>query len=191
MSYVLVVTSEEQKDIIDQVKGLSGFYAALRVGVTCIDGKCEITFTDPTYLGMAYLGNEYGNYFEQITNLQSKLAGSMQGFDEVILEPFGSEKGLKEKNLKKYNYMVGMPKFDDTVELAQFFNFKDATDTIEANLNDENSVYIIKYPDLELALYGIALTGEEGEENFLPIIDIGEKKQTSFEYDGCFLFRWE
>ena len=181
--FVVVISSEELKSIVIDLKGLSGFLAALRVGITARDGVYDISYVNPKYLAMAYLQNDYDQWKDQVNTLEQKLKNSMQGFETVVMQPFGSEKGLTEKKLKKYKYMMAMPKFEDVVELAEFESYKIAVETIQTNLaanQISSKVYQIDFPEQKLTLFGISLSGEEGEKNFLPVIDISEPKHTAF-----------
>lgn len=181
--FVVVISSEELKSIVIDLKGLSGFLAALRVGITARDGVYDISYVNPKYLAMAYLQHDYDQWKAQINTLAQKLQNSMQGFETVVMQPFGSEKGLTEKKLKKYKYMMAMPKFEDIVELAEFESYKIAVEKIQTNLaasQTSSKVYQIDFPEQKLTLFGISLSGEKGEEKILPVIDISEPKHTAF-----------
>ena len=181
--FVVVISSEELKSIVNDLEGLSGFLAALRIGITAKDGSYEISYVNLTYIAMAYLQNDYDQWKAQINTLEQKLKNSMQGFEAVEMQPFGSKKGLTEKKLKKYKYMIAMPKFADIVELAEFESYEIALKTIQTNLTasqTSSKVYQIDFPEQKLTLFGISLSGEKGEENFLPIIDISEPQHTAF-----------
>jgi hypothetical protein len=181
--YVLVISSEELKSIVMDLGGLSGFLSALRIGINANNGAFEISYVNPAYLAMAYLRSDYDQKKSQIESLEQKLQNCMQEFETVEMQPFGSEKGLTEKKLKKYKYMMAMPKFDNVVELAEFESYEKALETIQANLELSQSslkIYQIDFPEQKLTLFGVALSGENGEEKFLPIIDISEPKHTAF-----------
>jgi hypothetical protein len=180
--YILVFTSDIQKSIVEEFGGLRGFFAALRIGLTHDSDLTEISFTNPNYWGLAYLGEDFDIYTEKLESLTSIILSSLSEFENPTNQPFGSEKGLKTKKLKNYRYMMGMPKFDDVVTLAEFENYEQAINTIHNNLNKANSqkVYEIDFPSRKLALFGIALSGENGESEFLPKIDIDKPKHTAF-----------
>ena len=181
--FVVVISSEELKSIVIDLKGLSGFLAALRVGITARDGVYDISYVNPKYLAMAYLQHDYDQWKAQINTLAQKLQNSMHGFETVVMQPFGSEKGLTEKKLKKYKYMMAMPKFEDIVELAEFESYKIAVEKIQTNLaasQTSSKVYQIDFPEQKLTLFGISLSSEKGEEKILPVIDISEPKHTAF-----------
>jgi hypothetical protein len=80
--------------------------------------------------------------------------------------------------------MFGMPYFDDVEDLGDFDEYTTAIKTIDKNLNKgvPNVKLIYKYeiPHMDLTLYGLALSGEDGEAKFLPTIDITTPKHTAF-----------
>ena len=84
-----------------------------------------------------------------------------------LKEGFGSKKGLDADELEDYNYMMGMPKVDDTEELAEFELYASAVSKIDANLrggvNNVKQVYKYNVPGKNLTVYGLALSGDESE----------------------------
>ena len=107
----------------------------------------------------------------------------MAGLGTVKDIPFGSEDGLSAKDLRHYHYMFGMEYFEDVVVLNNFSSYEVAKSVIESKLakgGDTRLVYAFELPGSKLKLYGIALSGESGEEHFLPIIDIGTPRHTAF-----------
>lgn len=52
--WLFVLTSQELKNAVAKVGGLTGFAAALRVAVTNEGGKIIISYTTPEYWGNAY-----------------------------------------------------------------------------------------------------------------------------------------
>jgi hypothetical protein len=80
--------------------------------------------------------------------------------------------------------MIGMPYFYNTVELASFNSYAEAKNEIDKNLRlgvkNVKQLYKLELPGKDLCLYGFALSGEDGEGQFLPIIDISNPKHTAF-----------
>ena len=97
---------------------------------------------------------------------------------------FGSEEGVEIDDLREYQYMMGMPEFDDVVELKEFDSYAAAVAKVDANLKkggkNFKKVYSVTIPGKNLKLYGIALTGTEGEKLFMPKIDVSNPKHTAF-----------
>ncbi|MDE3144309.1 MAG: hypothetical protein KGL19_09160 [Bacteroidota bacterium] len=181
---IIIFTSAELETAIKKIGGLTGFAATLRIGITNENGKTIVSYTNPQYWGNAYFRNDFDKVASNYTALTERLEKTMKASGEFIGKPFGSKHGLSVKDLRKYHYMFSMPYFDDAVELANFDNYTAALDKIEAGIKkgvpDVKMIYKVTIPGKELTLYGFALSGEKGENKFLPIIDISQPKHTAF-----------
>ena len=181
--WVYVINSNEMTGAVQEFGGLTGFAAALRVGLTVEDGMVNISYTNPIYLGYAYFQKNFSDVEDKFLTVQKKLKQAMTDLDTVMDQPFGSEEGLTPKDLRKYHYMFGMEYFEDVVELTEFSSYGVGKSIIESKIakgGDTKLVYAYEVPDQDLKLYGVALSGEAGEAHFLPIIDIGSPKHTAF-----------
>ena len=182
--WVMVVSSSGLVDAVKQVGGMTGLAAALRVGLTTVEDKVMISYTNPAYWGNAYYRSDYPDVEQHFVAITASLDAAAKNTGEFIGETFGSEKGVEVDDLRKYRYMFGMPRFDDPVELNTFPSFEDATTKIDGNISagvkDVSLVYAIEIPYERLKLYGFALGGEKGETAFLPKIDISDPKHTAF-----------
>ena len=117
----------------------------------------------------------------------SKVAADVKS----ALSPLGSENtgfggGMTAEELREYHYKVFMPYFTDPVELEEFSSFQEAVTMIEKNLKAKKGetiwVYSLKFPNEEVAVYGVGLMNEEeGEKHFLPII--GEDHLAAMPYE--------
>ena len=182
--WVWVVTSDDLLAAVKTTKGLTAFAATMRVALTGEGGKTLLSYTDPGYWGNAYFRDDY----EKVEANLQKVAGPLQSVAKALGgtegTPFGSAKGLTAEALREYHYMFGMPRFRNTVELAEFASFDEASSTVQENLArtglDVSKVYSIRIPGENLELWGVALQGEKGESRFLPKIDIAEPKHTAF-----------
>ena len=80
--------------------------------------------------------------------------------------------------------MFGMPYFDDVEELEDFDSHAEAVKEIDtklkAGVSNVKLVYKVDIPNTDLTLYGLALSGENGEAKFLPTIDLTSPKHTAF-----------
>ena len=178
---VLIITSDELKDAVKTIGGLTGFASALRVALTNEDGTINISYTNPIYWGNAYFGDNYTEVQSNYITVAEKINSALFKIGETKNIPFGTEDGLTEKSLRKYRYMFGMEKFENVAKLNEFDSFEDAVNTIDGKLaNSENLIYSIDFPEEKLKLYGIAIGGDKGEEHFLPIIDLSTPKHTAF-----------
>lgn len=182
--WILVFSASELEDAVKKVGGLSGFAATLRIGITHESGKTKVSFTNPAYWGNAYFRDNFDKVSGNYSIVNTKLETAMKASGMFLGTTFGSKKGLSVEDLRKYHYMFGMPRFDDTVELEDFDSHQAAISKIESAIKggipDLSMVYKVNVPGKELALYGFALSGEKGEAEFLPIIDVGSPKHTAF-----------
>jgi len=178
---VLIVTTENLKNAVNDEGGLLGFAATLRVALKEGEDGVNISYTNPIYWGNAYWRTKFESVENIYNEINSYLNDALSNIGTQKNEQFGSEDGISEKSLRKYRYMIGMEKFDNTVELNEFDSHEEAVQIIDSNLADsEDLVYSIALPDAKLKLYGIVIGGEKGEDKFLPIIDITSPKHTAF-----------
>ncbi|MCF7823191.1 MAG: hypothetical protein K9N35_03375 [Candidatus Marinimicrobia bacterium] len=181
--WVFVVNSAELIQAVQSTGGLTGFAAALRIALTEEDGKVLISYTNPYYLGNAYFQKSFPDVESLFATVDRQLTDIMSGLGEARFTAFGVEEGIEAKDLRHYHYMFGMEYFEDVVELNDFSTFEAGKTKIEAALakgGNTELVYACEVPGKELKLYGIALSGDTGEEHFLPIIDISTPKHTAF-----------
>jgi uncharacterized protein (DUF302 family) len=182
--WLIVFTAPELQKAVETVGGLTGFASALRVAITREEGNTLVTYTNPEYWGNAYFRDNYDKVASDYTALTAHLENAMKATGTFVGSPFGSEKGLSAKDLHKYHYMFGMPRFDDTVELGEYDSYQTALNKIDSSVDhgvpNVKEVYKISVPGKNLTLYGFALSGEEGESDFLPVIDISDPKHTAF-----------
>ncbi|MDP3444930.1 MAG: hypothetical protein Q8T08_18885, partial [Ignavibacteria bacterium] len=136
------------------------------------------------YWGNAYFRSDYSKVESEYKTLTTHLEAAMKASGTFKGTLFGSKNGLSIKDLQKYHYMMGMPYFDDVVELGSFNSYTAAVAKVDAavakGVPNVKMLYKISIPGKELTLYGFALSGENGESKFLPIVDIGDPKHTAF-----------
>lgn len=179
---VIVATSDELQSLATASER-GAYAAALRVSVAERDGRTEVAYVNPLYLQHAY-------------RLEAGLQGVMDRLATALgaQDTYGSEKGLTEKKLRKYNYMIGMQKFDDPSELGSFESFEEAVAAVENGLAREgdalSQVYRIDLPDTQQVLFGVAMkaSGEEDQpidESFqMSVVDFeGHAKVAYFPYE--------
>lgn len=182
--WIIIFTSPELENAVKKIGGLTGFAATLRVGITNENGKTLVSYTNPAYWGNAYFRANFDNVANEYKTLTIHLEAAMKACGTFKGTDFGSKNGLSTKDLQKYHYMIGMPYFDDVVELNSFDTHKAALAKIEAALAkgvpNVKMVYKVSIPGKELVVYGFELSGENGESKFLPTVDIGQPKHTAF-----------
>jgi hypothetical protein len=162
-----------------------GYAAGQRISVTERDGKTEVSFINPLYVQYAY-------------RLDADLRPVLESLGDALgnQESFGAEKEMTAKKLGKYNYMMGMQKFDDPSELGSFNSFEEAVAAVEAGLAREgdalSQVYRIDIPGKEQAVFGVGMkaTGNNEDEKDIDaafqmsIVDFeGPAKVAYFPYE--------
>lgn len=181
---VICVSSRNLLNASTKIGGLAGFGAVLRVALTVNGSEVEISYTNPYYWGNAYYGDDYPKVESDYMAINNALIRAMKSYGTYVGRFFGSKKGVELDDLREYQYMMGMPEFDDVAEIKEFDSYSAAVSKIDANLKiggkNFKKVYEIKIPGKNLKLYGIALIGESGEKVFMPKIDIGSPKHTAF-----------
>ncbi len=151
---VIVVTSPELKTAAAAVRN-GGFGAGERVSVTESKTGVQVAYMNPAYMGAAYgLGN--------LSTVSEKLKAALGAVKE-----FGSEKGLTAADLAPgtYHYMVGMPYFHQTDQLAKYPNYETAVAAVEKGLaagkGGTKKVYRIDLPGKNVSVFGVGiLTGD-------------------------------
>ncbi len=181
---VICITHEELKTAAAAAGGLRGFAAVLRVGFHQTEDGIKVSYTNPLYWGNAYWEKDYPQVEALYEQLDKDLRQVFADLPATLFSPFGSKKGVPAKKLSKYHYMISMPYFHSVQKLDTGSSYQDAVTRIESRAAAEDSavkiVYSIKFPEQEMALYGTALTGENGESKFLPKIDFEEPRHVPF-----------
>ncbi|MCH9741488.1 MAG: hypothetical protein K0U38_11725 [Epsilonproteobacteria bacterium] len=100
-----------------------------------INGEDEIRVQNPSYLGAAYLQDnfKYGQFKVTLTSLQTVL-GDMHVVQDTT--PFS--------DLADYNFMFGMPHFGDSIEIAEGDNL---AQKLSGDKADKYFAYSIKLPN--------------------------------------------
>lgn len=181
-SLVIVATSKELLAAA-AASDRGGYAAAQRISVTERNGRTEVAYVNPLYLQYAY-------------RLEADMQPVADALAEALgsVETFGSEKGLTAKKLGKYNYMIGMQKFDDPSELRSFGSFDEAVAAVSAGLARQgdalSQVYRIDIPGKQQAVIGVAMKATDEEEQpideafQLSIVDFeGNAKTAYFPYE--------
>jgi hypothetical protein len=171
---VIVVTNDALKANAAK-SDFGGYGAAQRVAVTKVKDKIQVSYTNPPYMAAAY------RMKDNLADVKAKLEAALGKQKE-----YGSEKGLTEKELRKYKYMFGMPKFDSLSDhrLVEFKSFQEAVNAVEAGLaagkEGVTKVYRIDIPGKEEAVFGVAITKGKGADKYvMDYIDFGDVKSTA------------
>ena len=180
---IIVVTNDELKKIASR-SDRGGYAAGQRVSVSEAGDNIEVSFVNPLYIQYAY-----------------RLEGDMQVVSDALGEALGNveacgggDKEMSAKKLGKYNYMMGMQKFDDPSELGSFASHEAAVAAVENGLAVEgdalSQVYRIDIPGKEQTVFGVGMKmTNEDEEDIdaafqMGVVDFeGCKKRAYFPYE--------
>lgn len=171
---VVVATNDELLDIASS-SDRGGYAAGQRIGIAERNGKIEVVFVNPQYLQYAY--RLEGDMKPVLERLSSALGNQ---------ESFGAEKKMTAKKLLKYNYMMGMQKFDDPSELGTFDSHEAAVNAVEAGLAREGDpltlVYRIDLPGKNQTVFGVGMKATSDNEDE---VDIDESHQMAIvDFEG-------
>jgi hypothetical protein len=182
--WVFVYTTPELQSTVKKYGGIRGFGLTQRIAITKEDDKIILSATNPHYWGAAYFQEDYSKEIGVFDDLNNKIEALFTNLGLAESFEFGSKEGLEVDDLIDYQYMFGMPYFKDVVELGEYSSFETINSNIKKGLRvlmDETKlVYSVELSEQKMALYGIGLFGDEGEQIFLPIIDFLKPKNTCF-----------
>lgn len=177
---VIVATNDALKAAASKAKN-GGFGVAQRVAVTNVNGKLQVSYVNPAYLGAAY---GLGNLDAVTAKLRAALGDTLS---------FGSEGGMTAKQLAPgvYHYKMAMPYFDQTDLVGKQEDYKTAVALVEKNLaqglGGTKKVYRIDLPN-EVSVFGIGIVTGDGlnkgakdtDREIMDIIDFGEYRATPY-----------
>lgn len=145
---IIIVTSPELKAVAAKSE-LGGFGATLRVAVTEVKGKLQVSYTNPVYMANAY------RMADDLKSIAAKLEAALGKGQE-----FGA-KGLTAKKLRKYHYTFGMEYFNDPSVLAEYGSHEQAVQAVEAGLAAAKAgvtkVYRVDVPGKQEVVFGVAM----------------------------------
>jgi hypothetical protein len=181
--YVIVFSRKDLLSTCLKTKKEALLAAGLRIGLAKKDGKINITSINPNYMFLGYFQKDYAKSKSQITKINKDFTTALKGVGNKF-STFGGS--IDSEDLLDYHYMIGMPYFEDMVELKEFNNFDEAYNTILKNLKAKKAntemIYKFNYKSLKTAVFGIAQHNKEtGEPHFLPIV--GDKHIAAMPYE--------
>ena len=153
---IIIVTNDALKSAAGQSE-LGGFGAAQRVSLTQIDGKVQISFTNPVYMSHVY------RMKPDLTNIESQLSKAL-GNQKV----YGPEEGLTKDDLRDYQYKWLMPYFSDRLELAEYSDQQEALAAVAKALakNDGgvSKLYQVDLKGKDETIIGVSMKGNSRSE---------------------------
>lgn len=150
--HVVVYTDSAIKKLASkESRGFAGVQKVL------IDSKeKKLVFTNPDYFMAAFLQDD--NNPELSKKITAKLAAKFG-----TLSP--STCKLEDDDISGYHFMMGMPYYEDMIEIA---SGEGLDNLLETNAK-ENIVFKLKLDNA--TLYGVAMTSEDGEKSYIPAIE--------------------
>lgn len=178
---VIIVTNRELRTAAARVKN-GGFGVAEHVAVTDVDGKYQVSYVNPAYMGVAY---GLGRLKEIAAELTSALGDQFA---------YGSRKGIDTKSLGpgEYHYMMGMPYFKDVDLLATYPSYAVGVATVERNLaahaGGTVKVFRIDLPGKQVTVFGVGINkgahpnsdSKNTDKKIMNVIDFGPNRATAF-----------
>lgn len=145
---IIIISSPELKAVAAKSEH-GGFGAALRVAVTEVKGKLQVSYTNPMYMANAY------RMADDLKSVAAKLEAALGKGQE-----FGA-KGLTAKKLRKYHYTFGMEYFNEPSVLAEYGSHEQAVQAVEAGLAAAKAgvtkVYRLDVPGKQEVVFGVAM----------------------------------
>jgi hypothetical protein len=171
---ILVATSDALIEAASNSER-GAYAAAQRVSVSRVGDQVEVGFVNPKYIQYAYRLNA------DLDDVFTRLSGAL-GFERFC---GGGDKKMTARKLGKYNYMMGMQKFDDPSELGSFDSHEAAVQAVEEGLAREGDglvkVYRIDLPGGKQTLFGVGMSAVEGVD-----LKIDETEQMNVvDFEGC------
>jgi hypothetical protein len=167
---VLAVTSDELRAAAAQVPA-GGYAAAQRVSITKVGGEVQVAYTNPRYMAVAY------RLKSDLATVAEKLARTLGSVEE-----YGPPEGLRAKDLERYRYMFGMPRFDDPWKLAFYGSHAEALASVDGALAARRGKTRLVYKidvSPEQTVYGVALEdGCGADANVMKEIDFKPLRAT-------------
>lgn len=171
--HVVVITNDEIKNVASKSR-YGGFGAVIRVGITSVGKKVQVSYTNPPYWANAYqLKSDLSGVFE--------LLKSSLGF----VKEFGSEDGIEAEDLREYHYMFAMPYFEDLLNIGRAESYEAAVKRVEdgfkAGKGGVKKIYRVDIPGKNETVYGVGITKGDGSDlHILEKIDTAELKHTAY-----------
>ena len=182
--WILVYTSSDLKSAVKNSGPERAYALAQRMAIYKSEGGIHLSATNPSYWCAAYFQDDFESLQSKVKAIERKLRAVFKSAAISTPQAYGSQEGLDLDDLYEYQYMFGMPEFNDQVKLKKFKSFDEAQAAVKKgvarNSTEAQLVYSITLDGEKAALYGIGLLGADGEQQFLPIIDIDNPKHTCF-----------
>ena len=150
---IIIVTNDTlKKAAATHERG--GYVAGQRVAITNVDGKIQVSYTNPVYMAAAY------HVKSDLSSVAAALKAALGAEKD-----FGPEEGLTADDLEDYHYTFGMEYFDEPYDLADYDSYDQAVAAVEkglaAHAGGTTKVYRIDIPGSKQTVFGVGMKGNE------------------------------
>lgn len=169
--HVIVVTNEYLKQLAAEEENVL-FAVPQRIGVTRVEGRVQVAYTNPSYQKYAY-------------RIKSDLEPVRAQLKAILGEQktFGSVTGLSADELSSYQLALGTERFNDFLQLGDFGSQARALKVLEEGLpggrGGVGAVFQLAIPGKSTSLFGVALQeGPGSDQAVIEAVDIKPLKHT-------------
>ena len=139
----------------DELQATNTYMATIHIGVSNSDVRVQ----NPSYLGAAFLGEKYKyGEFKATVNALEKALGSLKD----------SKQKTDFSNLEDYNFMIGMPKVDDTITIKEGKDLASNVKNIAYKLTLPNGLILVGHKLSKKTNKFLKILGEEQNAQILP-----------------------
>lgn len=169
--HVIIVTHDLLKQAARQEVG-AYFLLPLRVAVTRVAGRLQVSYVNPLYYAHAY------RMQTDVSEVQVLLQGILG-----VQERFGAT-GLTPQHLSTYRYSYGMEQFHDLLQLARFDRHDLALAAVERGLERLSGrmlrAFRLDLPGQSASLFGVALRDGPGSDQAVTAaVDVAPLRHTA------------
>lgn len=168
----IVLITHDQLKRIDSGDSGRYFLLPLRVAITRVEGKLQISYTNPVYYAHAY-------------RVSTDVSGILLRLQQILgmQQVFGAS-GLSVEELATYRYSYGMEQFDDQLQLASFDTQEQALTEVERGLERRSGqlerLFRLDLPGQSATLFGVAIKGGPGSDQAITAaVDVAPLRHTA------------
>jgi hypothetical protein len=171
-AHVVVITSDALRAGAAN-SDTGGYGAVQRVAFTEAGDRVQVSYTNPLWMGNMY---RMESDMQSVADKLETALGRQQDF--------GTEDNWTSKKLRKYHYMMFMPRFNDQVTLAEYGSHQEALAAVEQGLEAGNGgsakIYRVDVSGKDESLFGVGLKeGEGADAAVMEVTDKGALKHTA------------
>ena len=156
---IFIITNNELKRVASKTR-FGGFGAVLKVAVTAVGKEIQISYNNPSYVGLAY-------------NMNSRLEGIKARLKKTLgyMNDFGGGDGVEEGELPDYNYTFGLEGFGGFFEFVDHGSYANAIKKVENGLVTNNfgitKIFRVDIPGKQQTIFGLGMNADVNKQPFL------------------------